>query len=120
MPSFGSTAGMMASGGAGGSVVGSAVVNLILNNALPAGFAKAETSMNSFGQKMTSAGAKMSMMGAALTRNVTLPIAAISAVSIKMASDFETAMLKASAIGGVAHKNLAGMTQEMLTFGAKS
>ncbi len=61
---------------------------------------RAQSQLQAAGQKMMAIGAGMSQVGGTLTRNVTLPIAAIGAVAIKTFSDFDAAMIQSQAIMG--------------------
>ena len=61
---------------------------------------RAQSQLQAAGQKMMAIGAGMSQVGGTLTRNVTLPLAAIGAVAIKTFADFDAAMIQSQAIMG--------------------
>lgn len=90
-----------------GSRVGVAYVTLTLDNTgLKKGFTEAIAASNGFGQKMQATGAGLQALGSSMTKYVSFPLAAIGAASVKMASDFDTAMTKVVALSGVPAKSL--------------
>lgn len=117
----GTTAGLFYGGGGIGSRVGTAYVELVANTKpLEEGFAKAEGMTNAFAGKLNSAGGKISAAGGTLTRNLTLPIVAAGAVATKMASDFETAMERVSALAAIPQSKIASLSKTILDLSGKT
>jgi TP901 family phage tail tape measure protein len=105
----------LASAGGMGTRVGAAFVEIFADTSgLQRGFASAETLATSFGARMQSSGAIIGRVGSSITRNLSLPLAALGGVSVKMASDFETAMTRTSALAGVAEQDIGEFRKEVL------
>jgi TP901 family phage tail tape measure protein len=66
------------------------------------------------------AGASMNRVGSALTRGVTLPIVAASAVSVKLALDYEAAFTKIDAASNASAKQIAAWKEEVLDMAGKT
>jgi len=117
MPDVGAgmfSAGLAATGGVG-TRVGAAFVEVFADvGGLKAGFASAEGLTRSFAARMQVTGAMTARTGAFMTRNLTVPLLAIAGASAKMASDFETAMERTSALAGVAKQDLSMYREEVL------
>lgn len=64
------------------------------------GFSEISTKMADFGTKMQGIGANMQALGQRLTTSLTLPIAAVGAASVKLASDTEEARNKVDVVFG--------------------
>lgn len=92
------------SGAGGANFVGGSIVRLLLDAAeFDAGLKTSEARLHGFGRRVSSVGRGMQTFGASMTRNVTLPIVAAAAVSVKMATDFEGAFTRIRA-----NSNLTG------------
>lgn len=60
----------------------------------------------SLAQRFAKAGQKMTSVGRTMTRNVSLPIAAVGAASVKMALDFESSMTNIRALVGASDSQM--------------
>jgi TP901 family phage tail tape measure protein len=65
-------------------------------------------------KSMGAASSKMAAAGAALTKKVTLPIAAIGAASVHMAADFEGSMDKIEGLVGISSKGVEELSNQVL------
>ena len=74
---------------------------------------KAQRSIRKFG-------ASMKRTGANLTRNVTLPIIALGAISIKTFATFEQSMLKVKAVSGATAKEFETLKNQAKSLGAST
>lgn len=91
---IGSVAGMFSAAG-GGSFVGGAAVRLALDSAqFQSGLKSSEAQLHAFGRRVSQVGSGMQRVGGALTRNLTVPIIAAGAASVKVAVDFEQAFTR--------------------------
>jgi len=70
------------------------------------------------GDKLQTAGKKMSSVGGTLTRNLTLPIAAVGGYSVKTAADFEKGMSNVQAISGATAEELELLSAKAQEMGA--
>lgn len=73
-------------------------------SSLERAFGRAAASAKTFDEKMTAAGASASKFGASMTRNVTLPLAAVGAASVKLAMTFDQTMSRLVGLAGVTQK----------------
>ncbi len=73
---------------------------LRLRDEFTATLVKASTQLKQAGQTALQLGASMQQAGSAMTRSITLPLAALGGVAIKSFSDFDSAMTKSTAIMG--------------------
>lgn len=118
---FGTSAAGMFSGAAGGSFVGGAIVRMVLDRAdFIAGLKTSEAQMHAFGQKMTRVGTGMARVGAGLTRNVTLPIIAAGAASVKLAVDFEGAFTRIRANSNLTGKEIDKLRKHVLNLAGQT
>lgn len=112
------------SGAGGGNFVGGSIVRLLLDAAqFDAGLRTSEARLHGFGRRVSSVGKGMQTFGASLTRNVTVPIVAAAAVSVKMATDFEGAFTRIRANSNLTGKeieHLRGVVLELAGETAKS
>jgi TP901 family phage tail tape measure protein len=105
----------LASAGGGATRVGAAFVELFADTrGLRTGFAQGEAMLKSFGTRLAMTGAVTQRVGAAWSRNLTLPLVAIGGVATKMAVDFETAMARTSALAGIAERDLSMFRAEVM------
>lgn len=108
--------------------VGSAVAYLELDTSrFETGVASAMGSLNmltnsssSLSQKISGLGSAISSVGLTLTKSVTLPVAGLGAASVKVASDFESAMSKVEAISGSNAEEMESLTEKAIEMGAKT
>jgi TP901 family phage tail tape measure protein len=77
--------------------------------------AKAANGLIASGRKMQTAGAAMSSAGKTLTRNVSLPVAAIGAVAVKTAIDFEKAMRNVNSIAQLPEPAFKRLNKDVLS-----
>ena len=74
------------------SLLGNLTVSILGNsNGLTDTFRQAESQVKKFGEGMQNVGSNLTTIGSTLSAAITVPLAAISAVSVKAASDFESA-----------------------------
>jgi TP901 family phage tail tape measure protein len=91
----------VASAGGTGTRIGAAFVEIFADTSgLRKGFAETETLMTSFGARLQGASMVASRAGSFITRNLSLPLAALGGVSVKMAADFDQAMTRTVALAG--------------------
>jgi TP901 family phage tail tape measure protein len=74
---------------------------------------KAQAGLAASGASIERTGRRISGVGKTLNRNVTLPIAALGAVSIKAAVDFEASMRNVNSIAGLSEKKFASLSKEV-------
>src|SRR5262245_36982130 len=74
--------------------------------------ATAEASAAATAASWNKTGQRMSSIGKTMTTRVSLPVAAVGAVSVKMARDFDESMLRV--------QNLAGASQQQMESWSKS
>lgn len=79
-----------------------------------------QSSLQQTGQKMQRIGTSLSNAGRTMTRNVTLPIVAAGAASVKMAVDFETAFTRIDAVSNTSQKQLSQWRGEVLKLAGKT
>lgn len=82
------------------------------------GWYKAADSMEQWGGKLKTAGATMDQTGRTMTRGVTLPLAAIGGMAVKVGSDFEAGMSKVGAISGASTEDMGKMEEQARELGA--
>src|SRR5699024_7800392 len=70
------------------------------------GWYKAADSMEHWGGKLKTTGAQMDETGQTLTRNVSLPLAAVGGIATKVGSDFEAGMSKVGAVSGASSQEM--------------
>ena len=75
---------------------------------------RAQWSAMSFQQKMMAIGGQMKKTGRTLTRNLTVPLLAVGAVSVKLAADFESSATKIEALAGAGGKEVKFLRKEVL------
>ncbi|HET6925003.1 MAG TPA: hypothetical protein VFH39_04195, partial [Candidatus Saccharimonadales bacterium] len=66
------------------------------------------------GSAMDTAGEKMTALGSAMTRGVTLPLAAVAGASAKMAYDFQNQMELIRTSAGIPQDQIAGLSDKIL------
>ena len=106
--------------------MGSAVAFLELDTSkFSKGFQSAFNDLKVFGSKTATAEQKikglsssMSTVGSTLTKNVTLPLAGIGAVSLKVATDFESGMAEVKAISGATGEDFKKLSDKAKQMGA--
>src|SRR5512147_605035 len=105
-----------------------AVLNIVITAnaaAAQANLAKTEAQMKSVAatadrSALATAGAwqktgqRMSSIGKTMTRTISLPAAAIGAVSVKMAMDFDTSMMKIQNLAGTSEQTMKRFREEIL------
>lgn len=74
---------------------------------------KAQAGLAASGAHIERTGKRISGVGKTLNRNVTLPIAALGAVSIKAAVDFEASMRNVNSIAGLSERKFASLSKEV-------
>lgn len=108
--------------------IGRAVAYLDLDTSKFAkGFASAKNDLRVFtnysataSQKMLGLGSAMDTIGGMLTKTVSVPLLGIGATSIKVASDFESAMSEVKAISGATKVEFGKLEQKAIEMGAKT
>ena len=78
------------------------------------------TKMQEAGEKMQSVGRSISSAGQTLTRNVTVPIAAVGTAAVKVAADFDAAMSKVAAVSGATGEEFDVLRAKAREMGAKT
>ncbi|MBR3308927.1 MAG: phage tail tape measure protein, partial [Lachnospiraceae bacterium] len=78
------------------------------------------TKIGEVGKTLENVGNKMSSVGSSLTRNVTMPIAAIGTAAVKTTADFDAQMSKVSAISGATGKEFDALREKAREMGAKT
>lgn len=78
------------------------------------------TSMQNAGRRMTATGATISSVGSRLTRNVSLPLAALGGFAVKTAADFEQSMNVFGAAADVSGAQLERMSDLAKKMGAET
>ncbi len=73
--------------------------------------------LNTTQRKLLKASAQMSATGKSLTRNLTLPLLAVGAGSLKLAVSFESSMLKVKAVSGATGKEFESLKNKALELG---
>lgn len=102
-------------GAAGGNVVGGAIVRLLLDAAqFEKGLSSSEARLASSARRIQSIGNGIGRVGSGLTRNVTIPIVAAGAASVKMAIDFEGAITRIRANSNLSEKEIASLRTRVL------
>ena len=71
-------------------------------------------------RKFRQFGANTKKLGRSLTRNLTLPLAAIGGASFKVAMDFETSMLKVKAVSGATAEEFKALEANALALGSST
>tara|TARA_Y100001972_G_C7666253_1_gene336968 strand:+ start:3809 stop:6352 length:2544 start_codon:yes stop_codon:yes gene_type:complete len=71
-------------------------------------------------RKLNQFGKNTKKLGANLTRNLTLPLAAIGAGSFKLAADFEASMAKVKAVSGATASEFAALEKNALDLGSST
>lgn len=84
------------------------------SSSLQAALGRSAAAADGFGGKMQSIGDRMSSLGHKLTRDVTLPVAAIGAVSVKSAIDFQSSMEMLHTQAGVSQGAIEGLSKAVL------
>lgn len=79
-----------------------------------------QSSLQTAGQKMQRIGTSLSNAGRTMTRNVTLPIVAAGAASVKLATDFETAFTRIDAVSNSSQKQLSQWRGQVLKLSGKT
>lgn len=72
-----------------------------------------------FGNIMSTLGKNIADVGASLTKNITVPLAGVSAASLKLGSDFEASLAKVVGLVGVSQKQVDLWGKEILTLAPK-
>src|SRR5262245_46433840 len=104
-----------------GTRVGSAFVEVFADTSgLRRGFADAETLTRSFGARLSATGMVMQRVGAGITRNLSLPLLAVGGLSVKMASDFQTAMTRTQVLAHAGAVGLKDLNQAVLDLAAET
>ncbi|MBR3202499.1 MAG: phage tail tape measure protein, partial [Solobacterium sp.] len=78
------------------------------------------TKIDEVGKTLENVGNKMSSVGSSLTRNVTMPIAALGTAAVKTTADFDAQMSKVSAISGATGKQFDALRDKARVMGAKT
>ncbi|MBR3241140.1 MAG: phage tail tape measure protein, partial [Parasporobacterium sp.] len=78
------------------------------------------TKIGEAGKALENVGNKMADVGSSLTRNVTMPIAAIGTAAVKTTADFDAQMSKVSAISGATGKEFDALREKAREMGAKT
>ncbi len=78
------------------------------------------TKMQEAGEKMQSVGRSISSAGQTLTRNVSVPIAAVGTAAVKVAADFDAAMSKVAAVSGATGEDFDALRAKAREMGAKT
>ncbi len=78
------------------------------------------TKMQAVGAKMQEVGRGISSAGQSLTRNVTVPIAAVGTAAVKVAADFDAAMSKVAAVSGATGSDFDALRDKAREMGAKT
>ena len=73
-----------------------------------------------FGDSMTSMGSSISAVGSSLTKYITVPLAAVAGVGLKVAIDFEKNMSKVKAISGATTEDFKALREEAIDLGAST
>jgi len=71
-------------------------------------------------RKLNQFGKNTKKLGATLTRNLTLPLAAVGAGSFKLAADFEASMAKVKAVSGATASEFAALEKNALDLGSST
>ena len=71
-------------------------------------------------RKLNQFGKNTKKIGANLTRNLTLPLAAVGAGSFKLAADFEASMAKVKAVSGATASEFAALEKNALDLGSST
>lgn len=108
--------------------IGKAIAYLELDTSkFTQGFSKAAQEMKVFQsstatvtQKMNGLASASSIVGGALTKGVTVPLAAIGTASVKVSMDFEKAMSSVKAITGSTGKDFENLRQEAIDLGSST
>lgn len=125
MPGFGNfgtfVGGPLAGAGGMGTRVGVAFVSLTTDNSgLRRGFSQAYAEAGSFGAKLSTIGRGLTTVGGNLTRYLSIPLIAAGGAAVKMASDFNSAMERVSALATVPQKNVEGLSQTILKLSGRT
>lgn len=70
------------------------------------------------GKNISGAGKKLTSVGTSLTKNVTVPLAAIGVVGLKVATDFEKGMSEVKAISGATGEDFDALREKAIELGA--
>jgi hypothetical protein len=73
--------------------------------------------LNDTQRKLNRTSQQMSAVGKSMTRNLTLPILAVAAGSLKLAVSFESSMLKVKAVSGATGKEFESLKKKALDLG---
>ena len=79
-----------------------------------------DAAIRTLNSKLDATGKRMQKMGQTMTRNVTAPLAAIGAISVKTAVDFEFAMAKVQAVSGFTAEEMRKLSASAQDFGART
>ena len=71
-----------------------------------------------FGNSVTGIGKQLTSVGSTLTKNVTLPLVAVGAAGLKVATDFEKGMSQVKAISGATGKDFEALRGKAIELGA--
>lgn len=94
--------------------VRSVVFDIIGRESVSPAANRAAASMEGAAARISRAGERMSVAGRTLTRNVTLPVLAIGAASIKMAVDFNSSMTKIQTQAGGSARDVKLLSDQVL------
>lgn len=72
------------------------------------------------GSNFEAVGKTLTSVGTTLTKNVTVPIVGVGTAAVKVASDFDSAMSKVSAISGATGKDFDALRNKAVEMGAKT
>jgi TP901 family phage tail tape measure protein len=89
------------------------------SKSLQAALGRGSASLTGFAGTADRLGSRLTGVGRTLTRNVTLPIAAIGAASVKMALDYDTAINHVQALTGASQKQTAAWSKQILDLAPK-
>lgn len=89
------------------------------SRSLQAALGKSSAQLTGFARTANKLGNQMTTTGRTLTRNVTLPIAALGAVATKMAFDYDTAITHVQALTGASAKQTQAWSEQLLKLGPK-
>lgn len=118
---FGSTLAGVFGGSGGGSLVGGAVVRLMLDAAqFDAGLNSSQAKLVGAARMLDRTAGGFNRVGGAMTRGVTLPIVAAGAASVKMALDFEGAFTKIRANSNLTDKEIDVLRKRIMSLAGET
>tara|TARA_R110001599_G_scaffold128182_3_gene301869 strand:+ start:1667 stop:3991 length:2325 start_codon:yes stop_codon:yes gene_type:complete len=91
-----------------------------LNFKFSADLTSFERAMNKAQKKLKKFGKSMQRIGKNMSQNLTMPILALGAVSLKTFADFEQSMLKVKAVSGATDKNFKLLTESAKKLGSST